>query len=148
MDKPYCFSHPSLVVKNASQEEEGKVGVMWLDGWPGLQLPYFPNGKYADIYDPSGKKILTIDLSSEAACNENGICDRPMEDQINCGSDCSALKNSAALMDTNPKGEKANPPRNTGLGRFGVYIFVALVSVSLFVLGLWVWRKVKGNNVV
>ena len=24
VDKPYCLSHPSFVIKNASQEEEGK----------------------------------------------------------------------------------------------------------------------------
>lgn len=34
-----------------------------------VQLPYFPNGKSADIFDPSGKKVLTIDLSSKATCN-------------------------------------------------------------------------------
>jgi len=39
VDKPYSLSHSSLAVKNASQKEEGKrVGVMWLEGWPGLQL--------------------------------------------------------------------------------------------------------------
>jgi hypothetical protein len=39
VDKPYCLSHPSFVIKNASQEKEGN-GVMWLEGWPGLQLPF------------------------------------------------------------------------------------------------------------
>jgi hypothetical protein len=41
VDKPYCFSRLSPAVKNAGQEEEAKVGVMWLDGWPGLQLHSF-----------------------------------------------------------------------------------------------------------
>ncbi|MCX6766680.1 MAG: hypothetical protein NT170_02770 [Candidatus Moranbacteria bacterium] len=53
-----------------------------------IQLPYFPNGKYADIFDPSGKKVLTIDLSSKATCNENDQCDRPVEDGENCPQDC------------------------------------------------------------
>jgi len=39
VDKPYNLSHSFLTVKNASQKEEGKrVGVMWLESWPGLQL--------------------------------------------------------------------------------------------------------------
>jgi hypothetical protein len=53
-----------------------------------VQMPYFPNGKSADIYDPSGKKVLTIDLTSKATCNENDKCDRPFEDSENCPQDC------------------------------------------------------------
>lgn len=53
-----------------------------------IQLPYFPNGKYADIFDPAGKKVLTIDLSSKATCNENDQCDQPIEDSENCPQDC------------------------------------------------------------
>jgi hypothetical protein len=40
MDKPYHLGYPSSTIKNASQEKEAKSGVMWLEGWPGLQLPY------------------------------------------------------------------------------------------------------------
>jgi len=38
MEKPYHLSRQFTDVKNASQEEEANVGVMWLEGWPGLQL--------------------------------------------------------------------------------------------------------------
>jgi len=39
VDKPYFLSYPSLTAKNASQKEEGnRIGVMWLEGWPGLLL--------------------------------------------------------------------------------------------------------------
>jgi hypothetical protein len=41
--KPYCLSHPSFAIKNASQGEEAKVGVTWLEGWPGLIAPLFDN---------------------------------------------------------------------------------------------------------
>ena len=54
-----------------------------------ITLPYFTNGKYADIYDLSGKKVLNIDLTSKATCNENGVCEQPKEDSINCPSDCT-----------------------------------------------------------
>ncbi len=57
-----------------------------------IQLPYFPNGKYAYIYDSFGKKVLTIDLTSKATCNENGICNRPIEDSENCLQDCKNLE--------------------------------------------------------
>jgi hypothetical protein len=38
MEKPYHLSRQFAAVKNASQEEEANVGVMWLEDWPGLQL--------------------------------------------------------------------------------------------------------------
>ncbi|HEY4513433.1 MAG TPA: hypothetical protein VJH06_02890 [Candidatus Paceibacterota bacterium] len=53
-----------------------------------LYMPYFNNGKYADIYNPDNKKILTIDLSAKATCNENNRCDTPVEDSLNCSMDC------------------------------------------------------------
>jgi hypothetical protein len=40
VDKPYCLSRPSPIIKNVSQEEEAKAGVMGLEGWPGLQLHF------------------------------------------------------------------------------------------------------------
>jgi len=53
-----------------------------------IQMPYFPNGKLVEIYSQEGKKVLTIDLSSKAICNENGKCDGPVEDGENCPQDC------------------------------------------------------------
>ena len=41
--KPYCLSHPSFTIKNSRQEEAAKVGVMRLEGWPGLIDPLFDN---------------------------------------------------------------------------------------------------------
>jgi hypothetical protein len=39
MDKPYHLSRQIVIVKNASQEEEGKSrSDVWLEGWPGMQL--------------------------------------------------------------------------------------------------------------
>jgi len=43
LGKPYCLSHPSFVINNASQEEKTRVGVMRLESWPGLVAPLFDN---------------------------------------------------------------------------------------------------------
>jgi hypothetical protein len=43
VDKALSSQSPSSTVRNASQEEGAKAGVMWLDGWPSLQLPQFPS---------------------------------------------------------------------------------------------------------
>jgi len=43
LGKPYCLSHPSFVINNASQEEKTRVGVVRLEGWPGLMAPLFDN---------------------------------------------------------------------------------------------------------
>jgi hypothetical protein len=40
VDKPYCLSHLSFIIENASQRRSAKAGVMWLKGWPVLQLPF------------------------------------------------------------------------------------------------------------
>lgn len=52
-----------------------------------LQLPYYPNAEYAEIFDPDGNKQLKIYLTAFARCNENKICD-PGEEEKDCPSDC------------------------------------------------------------
>jgi hypothetical protein len=41
--KPYCLGHPPFEIKNARQGVAAKVGVMRLEGWPGLVAPLFDN---------------------------------------------------------------------------------------------------------
>jgi hypothetical protein len=36
----YILSVTSIAIKNASQEKEAEVGVMGLESWPGLKLPF------------------------------------------------------------------------------------------------------------
>jgi len=43
MDKPYHLHRQFVTVKNASQEEEAKVGVMRLEDWPGSPLIISPH---------------------------------------------------------------------------------------------------------
>lgn len=38
--KPYSLGRKFITIKNAGQEEEGKIGVMESEGRPGLQLPF------------------------------------------------------------------------------------------------------------
>jgi len=113
-----------------------------------VQLPYFPNGKYADIYDPSGKKVLTIDLTSKATCNENDQCDRPIEDGENCPQDCKggepkidpavvqlAANNQATTQEAEKKTSLAD------LGWWGIAILIVLIAGGA--IGYYVYRRNK-----
>ncbi len=106
-------------------------------------MPYFPNGKYADIYDPFGKKVLTIDLASKATCNENGKCDTPIEDSENCPRDCvkgetkldPVLMEKAGIVQTDTENNSTAP---------GKWILIAAgIILVLASLGFWLWRRYR-----
>lgn len=106
------------------------------EGELSIYVPYFPNGKYADIYNPEGKKILTINLSSKATCNENNNCDRPLEDSINCPSDCtnsqpvieSSLKQQTPIQDDQNESYSSQTEDNWW-ENWGKLAFAAMVLV-------------------
>ncbi|KKR44139.1 MAG: hypothetical protein UX02_C0001G0218 [Candidatus Moranbacteria bacterium GW2011_GWC1_45_18] len=108
-----------------------------------IDMPYFPNGKYADIYDPFGKKVLTIDLASKATCNENGKCDTPIEDSENCPRDCvkgetkldPVLMEKAGIVQTDTENNSTAP---------GKWILIAAgIILVLASLGFWLWRRYR-----
>ena len=116
-----------------------------------VQLPYFPSGKYANIFDPSGKKVLTIDLSSKATCNENDKCDRPVEDGENCPQDCKknepkidtivmklATNNQAAAQGVEKKISLAD------LGWWGIAILIILLAGGG--VGYYVYRRNRNSE--
>ncbi len=108
-----------------------------------LRIPYFSNGKYADIYSPEGKKILTIDLSSKATCNENGKCDRPIEDSINCPQDC---KDNQPIIDT-PTVQSTQPPvvMQTFWQKVKPYLVIGITTVVIFV-SIFLFLKIRKNK--
>lgn len=90
-----------------------------------LQLPYFPNAQYAEIFDPDGNKQLKIYLTAFARCNENKICEAG-ETEKECSSDCQ------------PK-----PPLTT----FGKFWRIGLTLLYwLGILGLIVFLAIKIKN--
>jgi len=132
------------ICKDKHNPKTGKMegGCEELDSGPiSLDVPFFPNGKFADIYSPQGEKLLTIDLSSIATCNENGQCEKEKRESYGtCPSDCEneGLK-QLKIVDTPPT---ANPADKTPLAKSNLYlwIIVALVVISA-IAGLYLWKK-------
>jgi hypothetical protein len=112
-----------------------------------ISVPYFPNGKYADVYDKSGKKVLTVDLSLKAACNENSRCDRPIEDSENCPQDCKSNepKIEPALLQLAK--DNAVAEANQNKNPFNVWILAAGIASLLLagVLGYFFYQKNREN---
>jgi hypothetical protein len=52
-----------------------------------LSIPYYPNGKSINFYDPAGKLILAVDISDFADLCGDGIC-QENENAGTCQSDC------------------------------------------------------------
>jgi len=109
-----------------------------------IQLPYFPNGKYADIYDPFGKKVLTIDLTSKATCNENEVCDRPVEDSENCPQDCQKGEPKLDPVLVEKAGQMPSGFQKI-LTSSNKWIVIAIASALLVFagLGFWLWRRYR-----
>jgi hypothetical protein len=64
-----------------------------------IRAPYFADAKLANIYDSSGKKILSVDLSGSSICNGNGRCDAQFGESASvCPSECG----SAAVAPIEP----------------------------------------------
>lgn len=110
-------------------------------------IPYFPNGKYADIYDPEGKKIMNIDLSGKATCNEDNVCNRPIEDRSNCRQDCKDGELGAGLSASQKAQEQAgnDSPKEVSWKLNVAGIFVFMVSVGGVLFMWWRWRQYRST---
>jgi len=107
-----------------------------------IDAPYFPNGKYADIYDPFGKRVLTIDLSSKATCNENDKCDQPIEDGENCPQDC--VKGEPKLDPVVvAEAQKQSATENISTASNKWLLITAVMLLALAGLGFWLWKRYR-----
>lgn len=109
------------------------------DGDIELRIPYFPNGKYVEIYNPQGEKIFTADLSSVAVCNENGLCDGKNENQNNCPSDCKPEQNIPNDSQKKQEGQQFN----FGKALIFLIIFVILAGIGVLVI---IWLKKRNKS--
>jgi len=130
-------------IGDCTEQTEGELTV---------QLPYFPNGKYADIYDPAGKKVLTIDLSSKATCNENDKCDQPIEDSENCPQDCKKNEPVINIQSTNLTPVSADQSVADGSTEKKIGFSPIIIIAIILVLGLsggigyYVYRRNKDGK--
>ena len=112
-----------------------------------IDIPFFPNGKYAEIFDPNGKSVLNVDLTSKAVCNENNICDKPVEDNANCSSDCQVEKGytmgNGTLENKNNLNQEGEPltKKNSDWVWPLVKIFLVLITIPIIILIIFWWRK-------
>ena len=121
------------------------------EGDTDLRIPYFASGKSADIYNPKGEKILTIDLSSVAICNENGICDQPKEDLANCPFDCKTqvapvVPGEQKISDTLEKQQKTV----VASGGSNALLIVSIISFILIIIGVvifWLKKRKKDDYI-
>lgn len=103
-----------------------------------INIPYFPNGKFADIYNEKGEKVFTINLTSIATCNENTTCEQ-RENQENCPSDCD-IKDALSkfkVVESNPE-SAATTESEKGNAWYVLAAALALISALVF---YFIWRK-------
>lgn len=103
-----------------------------------INIPYFPNGKFADIYNEKGEKVFSINLTSIATCNENTTCEQ-RESQENCPSDCS-IKDTLSkfkVVESNP-GSTATTESEKGNVWYLLTAVFVLISALVF---YFIWRK-------
>ncbi len=65
--------------------------------------PFYANGKKAEVYAKSGKKLFEIDLGGTSFCNDNKVCD------MNVGENFSTCPNDCPPPPSNP------PPSPSGI---------------------------------
>lgn len=102
-----------------------------------VQMPYFPNGKYTDIFDPSGKKVLTIDLSSKATCNENEHCDQPVEDSVNCPQDCKNNEPVVTVKSDSLTPASANQATENNQTQKKISLSPLIIGIIVLALGIF-----------
>lgn len=115
-----------------------------------LRIPYFTNGRYVDFYNKNSEKILTVDISSVAVCNENSVCENS-ENINNCPSDCQ--KNESAIntnQNQNNKPPDISPTDNQTdqeqqKNNAAPYIIIAVLVIFVGTI-IFFWIKRKRND--
>lgn len=103
-----------------------------------INIPYFPNGKSADIYNEKGERVFTVDLTSVATCNENAACEQG-ENQENCPSDCD-LKDTLSkfkVVESNPGSAATTEPEKGNVW----YILAAVLTLISALVFYFIWKR-------
>lgn len=149
----YFPANQMIIVKCVDNFKEGEKMTGGCQELPNgdieLRMPFFPNGKYANIYSPEGKKILTIDLSSKATCNENGNCDKPIEDNKNCPSDCKIYDQISVANQqevSNPSEQKMESKTKKMTGTVFIILIIIALAVAVGAIVFWLKKRNSDEN--
>jgi len=134
LDEIYFFPR-SIIFYDREDPKTGRMTggmIISREGYFVKKFPYYPNGKYIEIFDDKNEKQLTIDISRFALCNENGICDEK-EDEKNCPQDCLQKPTTTQFQTPLVPPKKSQKKKYTVLGFLiilGLIVFVALKIIK------------------
>ncbi|OGM98298.1 MAG: hypothetical protein A2915_04260 [Candidatus Yanofskybacteria bacterium RIFCSPLOWO2_01_FULL_41_34] len=113
----------------------------FLKGTLSVKAPYAPDGQKVNFYDGQGKQLLSIFVSESSFCNDDGVCNSNVgEDIKTCPSDCKTTT-SVPVISTEPSAGDLG-----GMKKIIIYFIIGIGLVS----GGWyggsaIWRRWKGN---
>ena len=103
-----------------------------VSGKNSIKAPYYPEAKIADFYDNLDKKLLSIDVSGSAICDQDEVCESDVgENTENCSFDCKLL--IPPLKDQNSS--SGEPPES----RLSLLIYSAALLIVIIIIVIVVW---------
>lgn len=147
----FIFDIPLTISVDTIDPETGQFtgGTMQLNRADfSLRIPYFPDGKTINIYDPDGNSALEIDVSPLAQACGDGTCGEE-EGYLICPQDCPSgsadgfcdrVRDSITDPDCGPGEDPDEGELQTNL-----FLIAALILIAIFTLLLLIKRK-KGKR--
>ncbi len=96
--------------------------------------PYFADASRADFYNNSNQLLLTIDVSGSSFCNDDGVCNSDVgENMDNCPNDCKLKPPPVSVTPV---------PVATG-GGSNMKLILIIIAVVILIAVLAIWFIIK-----